>query len=346
MQQKMVKPRLLGKLLIVAVFALAPLLVTAGNTHAASLSETMVRFDRLAVSTPTTGTVCATQSSTGTDASVEVTFPTGYTVSSTVGSWTVSTTNSGWPSGAAAWPGVNTATTVTGQTVTFPSSALTNGTLYCFNWTNTAAVTTQSTPSNSNSGTVATYTSTPTLIDSGSYVTSTVTNDEIQVTATVPEAFSFTLSANSDSLGTLSSASVTSSPTPQTVTINTNAKNGWMVWAKDSGAGLVSASSSHTIASTTPGTNSTLSPGSEGYNTGLTSSQVGGTGTITIASPFVGGSTGKGGGLNTTYATLASSNGTSLNSVLTLTNNVSVSATTPAATDYTDTVTVVGAGLF
>jgi hypothetical protein len=32
--------------------------------------------------------------------------------------------------------------------------------------------------------------------------------------------------------------------------------------------------------------------------------------------------------------------------VLTLRNNVAINATTPAATDYTDTITVVGAGLF
>ena len=79
---------------------------------------------------------------------------------------------------------------------------------------------------------------------------------------------------------------------------------------------------------------------------GVTSSQVGGTGAITIASPFVGGSTGKGGGLDTGLRTIASSNGTANNAVLTLTNNVAIAATTPAAGDYTDTITVVGAGLF
>ncbi len=325
---------------------MAPLLLVVGHAKAATLTETMVRFDRLQTSTATTGTVCVNQASSGSDATVQVTFPSGYTVSTTTSNWATSTTNTGWPTGATAWPGIGTATSVSTQTVTFPSSTLTAGTLYCFNWTNSAAVTTSSSATNTNTGTVATYTVTPTLIDSGTYVTSTVTNDQIAVSATVPQAFSFALNNNSDALGTLTTASVTASPTPRTVTINTNAKNGWIVWAKDSNSGLTSASSSHTIASTTPGTNSTLTAGTEGYNMGVTSSQGGGTGTVSVATAFVGGSAGKGGGLNTSYSTVANSNGSGSASVLTLTNNASIASTTPAATDYSDTITVVGAGLF
>jgi hypothetical protein len=43
---------------------------------------------------------------------------------------------------------------------------------------------------------------------------------------------------------------------------------------------------------------------------------------------------------------LASSNGTADTAVLTLTNHAAIGPLTPAATDYTDTITVVGAGLF
>ena len=43
---------------------------------------------------------------------------------------------------------------------------------------------------------------------------------------------------------------------------------------------------------------------------------------------------------------LATSNGSANGAVLTLTNHVAISTITPAATDYTDTITVVGAGLF
>lgn len=318
---------------------------SASNSSVAALSQTLVRFDRMKTSTATTGTVCAKPATTATEADVQVTFPTGYTVSTTVGNWTVNTTNLSWPTGGTAWLGIGTATTAAGQVVTFPSSDLTVGTLYCFNWTNTAALSTSAAATNNNSGTITTRTSVPATIDSANYSTATITDDQIVVTATVPQSFSFALSANTDALGSLSSASVTSSPTPRTATVNTNAKNGWYVWAKDANTGLASATASTTIASTTPGSNSTLSAGTAGFNTGVTSTQTSGTGTITVAVPFVGGAT-TGGGLDTTFRSLASSNGTASGAVLTLTNHVAISATTPAATDYTDTITVVGAGLF
>ncbi len=313
--------------------------------RAADLGQATVRFDRMQTSTATTGTVCAKPTSTATEADVQVTFPTGYTLG-VASTFTVSTTNLAWPTGGNAWPSIATATDVTGQIATFPSGDLAAGTLYCFNWTNSAAVTVKSSATASNTGTITTRTSTPTTIDSSGYSTASVSSDQIAVSASVPSTFSFALSATTDALGTLSTSSVTSSPTPRTATVNTNAKNGWMVWAKDANTGLTSSTASHTIASTTPGTNSTLSAGTEGYNTGIASSQVGGTGTITVATPFVGGSTGKGGGLDTSLRTLASSNGTADTAVLTLTNNAAINATTSAATDYADTIFVIGAGLF
>lgn len=323
---------------------LVPLLVAP--VSAASLTESFVRFDRMQISSATTGTVCAKPATTATEASVIVGFPTGYTVSTTLANWAVSTTNLAWPTGATAWPGIGTATAAAGQNVTFPSTDLTVGTLYCFNWTNTAAVSVKSSATNNNTGTITTQDSTPATIDSSSYTTASITSDQITVSASISQTFSFALSGTTDPLGTLSTGSVNSSPTPRTATVNTNAKNGWNVWAKDSNTGLNSASAAYTIASTTPGSNSTLSAGTEGYNTGVTSSQTGGTGTITVATPFVGGSTGKGGGLDTTLQTLATSGGTANNAVLTMTNNAAINGATPAASDYTDVITVVAAGLF
>lgn len=320
-------------------------LLTHGVAHAGTLAQVFVRFDRMQTSQPTTGTVCANPATAGTEANVQVVFPTGYTLG-TAANFTVNTTNLAWPTGGTPWLGIGTATNVTSQTVTFPSTDLTAGTLYCFNWINSAAVTVSSSATPSNTGSVTTQTSAPATIDSASYNTASVSTDQIAVTATVPSSFSFALSANNDPLGTLSTGSVASSPTPRTATVNTNAKNGWMVWAKDANTGLTSTTASATIASTTPGNNSTLSAGTAGYNTGVTNTQTSGTGTITVATPFVGGSTGKGGGLDTSFRTVASSNGTANNAVLTLTNNVAISATTAAAADYADTITVVGAGLF
>jgi len=297
------------------------------------------------VSTATTGTVCAQPTTVGTEVDVQVTFPAGYTVSTTTGNWTVNTTNLAWPTGGTAWPGIGTATAASGQIVTFPSTDITVGTLYCFNWTNTAAVSISAGATSNNSGLITTRATGPATIDSSNYTTASISDDQIVVTATVPQSFSFALSGNTDALGTLSTASVTSSSPARTATVNTNAKNGWYVWARDANTGLASASASATIASTTPGTSSTLSAGTAGYNTGVTSSQASGSGTITVAVPFVGGAS-TGGGLDTTLRTLASSNGTASNAVLTLTNNVAIDAITPSATDYTDTITVVGAGLF
>lgn len=336
--------------LVASSLSILGLLVFPFTSHivsAGSLNQTQVRFDRLATSTPTTGTVCANvTAANGAEASVEVVFPTGYTVSTTTSNWTVSTTNLAWPSGALAWPGIGTASTAVSQTVTFPSADIASNGLYCFNWTNTAAVSTKSSASNSNAGSVATRNSGATLIDSGNYSTNTVTSDQILVTASVAETFSFALSGTTDNLGTLSTSGVSSSPTPRTATISTNAANGWSAWAKDSNTGLQSTFASYTINSTTPGTNSTLSGGSDGYNTGVTSSQVGGSGTITVAAAFVGGSSGKGGGLSTALRSLATSNGTANNASLQLTNNATINPTTPAASDYTDTITIVAAGLF
>lgn len=332
-----------------SVTALALALVSpailASMASAATLSQVTVRFDRMKIGTLSTGTVCARPVTAGTVTNVLVTFPTGYTLGAPA-SFTVGTTNTAWPTGAVAWPGILAATAVTGQVVTFPSSALTLSTLYCFNWTTPAAVQIKATASGANSGAVETDAAGPTTIESALYSTASIADDQIVVNATVPQAFSFALSGNVDTLPTLSSAAVKSSTTPITVTINTNAPSGWNVWARDSNTGLLSLNASNTIASTTPGTNSTLVTGVEGYNTGVTSASGGGTGTITTALPFVGGATGKGGGLNTVYSSLATSNGTATNHVLSLTNNASVTGSTKPAVDYTDTVTVVGAATF
>lgn len=330
-----------------AVFALSISLLAfgAGTANAAQLSQSVVRFDRIKISEQTTGTVCAEPATANTEASVQVVFPTGYTLG-VAGTFTVNTTNLAWPTGGTAWPGIGTASNVASQTVTFPSNDLTVGTLYCFNWANSAAVQVKSSATSSNVGSITTRTSAPATIDTAEYSTVSISDDQISVSASVPQSFSFALSGNTDALGSLTTGAVTTSPTPRTVTINTNSANGWNVWARDANTGLTSVSASATIASTTPGTNSTLNGTAEGYNLGVTTTQGGGTGTITTTAPFVGTGAGQGGGLDTSLRTLTSSNGTAQNAVLTLKNNVSISSLTAAATDYTDTITVVGAGLF
>lgn len=314
------------------------------HAHAASLSKVMVRFDRLKIGTATTGTVCAQPNSTATEAKVKVTFPTGYTLG-LAATFTVDTTTNtaSWPATAIAWPGIGTASSVSSQDVTFPSSDLTAGTLYCFNWINSAAVQVTATPNVTNLGSVTTQTSTPTDIDTAQYNTPSVSDDSIVVNAVVPPAFSLALNASTDTISALSVTAVATSTSPRTATINTNAKNGWQVWAKDANSGLTSAVASKTIASTTPGTVSTLSFGSEGYNTGVFPTS----GSPTVDPAFAsGGVNYKGGGLDTTLRKMASGTGVASNTILTITNNVSIAGSTPAANDYTDTIYITGAGLF
>lgn len=332
---------------------LASWVVFASDAFAAP-TQSFIRFDRMKISTATTGTVCFMPGTVNTESTVKVTFPTGYTLG-LAGTFTVNTTNTAWPSGASAWPGITTASNVTGQVVTFASGDLAVGTLYCFNWTNPSAVMTKSSATTSNAGQIDTYTLTPALIDTAGYSTATIADDQVIVSAAVSQSFSFALSGNTDALGTLSTASVSVSPTPRTVTVNTNAKNGWAVWAKSAYQGLCSSSvgtctpgtPTTQIATTTTGSNRTLVAGTTDYTMGVTSTQVGGTASITVASPFVGTGAGQGGGLSATaYQTIASSTGTANTAVLTLKNNVAISSIVAAATDYTDTITVVGAGLF
>jgi hypothetical protein len=99
-------------LTVVAIMALTMILagvIYRNTVSAAALSNVLVRFDRMKVSAPTTGTVCAKPATVSTEADVQVDFPAGYTVSTTLGDWTVNTSNLAWPAGASAWPGINTA---------------------------------------------------------------------------------------------------------------------------------------------------------------------------------------------------------------------------------------------
>jgi hypothetical protein len=156
------------------------------------------------------------------------------------------------------------------------------------------------------------------------------------------------LANTTDALGTITTSAVKSSATPATMTVSTNAKNGWSAWGSSANAGLKSSTLNYTIASNCSGgngSNSTLAGGTEGYNLGVTKTD-GGAGTITVAAPFVGGVSGKGGGLCTSLQTLATSNGTANSAVLTLTNNAAIAGSTPAANDYADIETFVAGGLF
>lgn len=300
-----------------------------------------LRIDRLKASTTTGGTVCMNPSTAGTEADVQVTFPTGFTVNGTASNWTVTTTN--LPTGATAWLGIGTATAVSSQTVTFPSSDLSTGTLYCFNFAASSTLTTSS-AGNDKTGTIVTRTGGAAAIDTVNYATSIISNDQIAVTATVPSTFTFSLSGNTAALGTINTTGATSA-TAVTATVSTNANNGWLAWVKSDNAALSSASTSDSIpsASWTSGAGNVVDLAStDGYVLDVNT----GTGSPTVATEYDGNTTAKGGNLATTFKQIATATTPVSGNTIDLVVRARAGATDKAATDYTDTLTVTAAGQF
>ncbi len=344
-------------ILFLIIFPAIVLFFSAAPVEAGTLSPIYIRLDRVKASTATTGLVCATTPSAdnGTEASVKVTFPTGFTVSTTTSNWTVATTSI--PSGATAWPGIGTATAASGQDVTFPSNALGTSTLYCFRWTNSAALS-NSSAGDSKSGVITTQTSAPATIDSGNYAVSVISDDQISVTATVPLIFTLALSGNTMPLGTLSTSTVTSS-TARTLTIGTNGIAGWIAWIQGTNGTSTIGALHSTIANAdinAPGSCADNTPSDLASTTGyvvdvdITTDSSNGTGTVSQASNFGaeynGTNTTSGGSPCTAMQPIAASNGTTDGDVLTLTARAKVTAYQAAASDYADTLTVVATGRF
>jgi hypothetical protein len=243
---------------------------------------------------------------------------------------------------ATALPGTLTPTVATNVITVGGVTALTPGTTYCVDFNSSTAVT---------NATVGEYHPTITIgSDSSTVAVRTISNDAVTVNANVPPTFNFVLSSNTDNFTSNLSTTGPVDTTGVTATINTNAKTGWFVWAKDQNAGLSSATQSKLIASTSPGNASvqTLANNTEGYLLGITAITQGtGAGTASATAGYDGsGGAGKGDGLDTSFRQIASSNGTAANAVLTIKERASIAGTTPASSDYTDTITLLGAGNF
>lgn len=354
MTVKAIRPISILNLVAIVAVSVVQIALSVLPAEAANFQQIYVRPDRLAASTATTGLICAQpQTTSAANVDVQIAFPTGFTVSTTAGNWTVTTTN--LPSGASAWPGIGAATpTISSQTVTFTYAAnqtLTAGVLYCFNWSNSAALTT-STAGNDKTGTITTRTTAAATIDSSSYALSIISNDQIVVSATVPATFSFTLSGNTDAFTTNLSTSIVST-SGRTVTIATNAASGWVAWVKSANAALNSVSTGASIptAGTVNDTPSDLDSVT-GYVLDVDITTDSGTGTGTVSQDpgygdeYAGADATEGGTLSTTFQPIANANGTTAGDVLTLTERAKISAVQAAATDYTDTLTVVAAGRF
>lgn len=349
MTAQAIRPISILNLVAIVAVSVVQIALSVLPARAGNFEQIYLRLDRLAASTTTGGTVCAQADTVGTEVDVQVTFPSGFTVNGTASNWTVTTTN--LPSGATAWPSIATATAVSGETVTFPSGDLTVSTLYCFNFSGTSTLT-NATAGNDKTGTVTTRATGPATIDSSGYALSIVSNDQIVVTATVPATFSFALSGNTDTF-TGSLSTTTTSTSGRTVTISTNAASGWVAWVKSANAALNSVSTGASIATAGSVDNAPTDLASAtGYvlDVNITTDSGTGTGTVSQASnygaEYNGTNTTSGGTLSTTFQPIAASSGTTDGDVLTLIERAKISAVQAAATDYTDTLTVVAAGRF
>jgi hypothetical protein len=276
-------------------------------------------------------------------------------VNATAANWTVTTTN--LDAGQVAWPGIGTATNVTGKAVTFPSTDLTSTTnFYCFNFSATNTLTTSSAgATETTQGNVQTQTSGAATIDQTTYSESIVASDQVSVSGIVPPSFSFALSGTTDSFTTNLTPTTVVSTTGRTITLITNAASGWIVWAQDlnnngSGQGALHSTTANfniaNINGNAPGVASaTLNTTQANYGLGATIT-TNGSGSAAADAAYDGTAT-KAGTLDPTrFRPIASANGVTNGDVVTVNERANSIATTPAASDYTDTITFVGAGKF
>lgn len=322
----------------------------------AAVTVSFVRFDRHATGAAISGTACLETTTSGTESNPVIVFPTDWTISQTAGNWTVSTSNLPVrPSDGAvatAWPNITTATAVSGASVTFGLSGsgdlLNAGQFYCFNFA--GASSTIGPAGNDKTGQLKTQGGSP-YVDSVDWATSVVSSgaDQITVTASVSASMTFSLSGNTAALGTLASGSTTAS-SAITETVSTNARNGWVSWVKsgtDGGGGIGALHSTTANADidspgSHDGTPETLSS-TGGYVLDVNT----GSGTPTIAAEYDGGTADTGGHLSfTQFRQIAHATVPANANTTTLVVKARSSATTPAASDYTDTLTVVAAGSF
>ncbi len=344
------KKALISVLLYIVTFiSLVSPIFTPGKANA-SVTEAFVRFNRLATGSAISGTACEKTSTSGTETNVVIVFPASWTVSSTASNWTVTTTNLPTdPSGggaATAWPGIGTATSVSGNSVVFPGTDLSTGTFYCFNFS--GASSTIGAAANDQTGQLKTQGGSP-YVDTTDWAVSIVGSgaDQISVTASVSATMTFSLNANSIALGTLSTSSVTSGNVTQTV--STNARNGYVSWIQGTsatggtGGGLHSTTANADI--TSPGSFPTVTDLAS--NTGVVVDADSGTNSPTINAGYDGTNSTSGGHFDGgLFHEVSSKTGAQSGTTVTLNVRAKIAATQAAASDYSDTLVVSAAGSF
>nr|MBI5455491.1 carboxypeptidase regulatory-like domain-containing protein [Candidatus Levybacteria bacterium] len=178
------------------------LILNSVTAYASSFNQAYIRLDNLSANTALSGTICADPSSAGagTEAKIAITFPSDFTINTTTSNWTTSVTN--LPAGATNWPSIGaTATSVSGQTVTFASGDLTASTLYCFNFTGSSSTT--GSAGTEKTGTLVSKNSSDTTIDSTTYALAIVSSGNINITASVdPQVSDLPIAIQSTTVGT------------------------------------------------------------------------------------------------------------------------------------------------
>ena len=276
-----------------------------------------------------------------------IVFSSGYTLASSGLTVVSSAACTGFFGGGSTVAGTLTAAGNTGtQTITISgiTGSLTSGTEYCFYISGS--------PVTNNPSTAGNYTST--LADGGDTQVQGVdiiaagTGDQIVVTAAVTQFFTLTFGANVDSMSGATPSTYASSG-GVTLTVNTNAVSGWGLWAEDAGHGgtaeLYSTTTTAAIPSVATGALASFQTDEGSPDYGMTVSNV--TGTAAAETNYNGTSTAyNGSGLSTTAYTEfadATATGTGTAKVKEL---MDVSSTTTNASDYQDTITIVGDGRF
>jgi hypothetical protein len=227
-------------------------------------------------------------------------------------------------------------------------TALSASTTYCIDFTDSDAVTL---------ATAGEYHPTVTEVTGGTDSTTvavrTISEDQVVVTATVAPSFNFQFNnTTADAFGTLTTAG--SSTTGKTITLTTNANSGWIVWAKSlngttkGSLNSVAAGNYKITSSSSLGSAShTLGSSVEDYGLAVTiNTDASGGGTVALDSAYDGTSTKLGVLDSQNFRPVASANGTTTGDIINVLERSSITGATPAANDYTDTITFIGAGNF
>ena len=344
--------------MVVAIAFVATMLLQS-VAGAAALNQTSVRLGRLGASAATGNDLLVTFKLNTTPTSVakiKVTFPNGFTIAG--GTPSVGSTFPNTPGSITAPPGTLTAAATSGGGTNggdivvsgLTSASLDNTTLYGF--TIPSGTITNPSSANQYDVTVESLNSSDGVIDSTGvpvYITSS-NADRVTVTASVAPNFSFSLSANSDTVPEVDPSTVQTSGGVNML-VGTNSPLGYTAYVKSANGALNSSTSPGTPISTGTfdGTPDTHSAGTSKYSfvpsTGAACSTC--TGSISYDAEYAVSGGSEGGAFNgTNFASFVSRNGYTNTDTINLKERVTVSNTVGYANDYTDTLTIVAAGNF